>query len=523
MKKHNKMSFVFVLSMLIIFVFTACGEDKEKKQVEEKPVFFVATSVNGDEIRYQKGEYIDYENEENTIGIVGAFDLEERVFSYILNGEQHLAKLYDGEVIDEEFGLESKYKEVDGRVLVEPESFLPSFGFTIQEEKEEEETKGEEENKETEKGEAENTAENSESTEEELEKDSSDSDSSQEKAMNKEDDKEGAKPLAENKRRMLMAWDNFANNSSIEFPKSLDIIIPKNMVLMSGNGESDTLLKDSYIENAKDQYKKIWFMATNAFNPDLTKEFLNSYEARKKYIDSIVEYAVEKDLEGVSLDFENMYLDDSDVFVQFVAELYIELYKNQKYLGVCVTVPGGSDMWSKVFDRDRIAEHSDYIMLMAYDQYWASSQVSGPVASHTWVKENIAKLSETIDKDKIILGVPFYTRVWYESYSDEVANTLKVRSKDLYMVGARNLLSGLEKEDYKRVWDADASQYFFVYYDVDLKETVKLWYDDADSVARKTNLMNEFDLPAAAFWALGFEEKVTWDKLEKVKKGEYVE
>ncbi len=500
MKKYFKKSLMFSLIILISLSFGAC--EKEEKQALKEPVFYIAKSKDGESIRYEEGEYIDYELNENKIGIVGAFDIEEGVFSYLVNGKHYLAKLSGDQLNDEYYGLESKFKVKDERVFVEPESFLPIFGFVIEKETltEDKENSGKEKDEDR--------------LEEGVEK------KQDEESLDESVDSEGAKNETK-KHKLLMAWDNYANNSKIQFADSLDIVIAKNMSLAGGNGDSNAVLSKKYIENAKNQGKTVWFMVTNAFNPDMTKEFLNSYLARKKYIDSIVNFAVVNDLDGVSLDFENMYLDDSDLYVQFVAELHRSLEKEGITLGVCVTVPGGSDMWSKVFDRERIADYSDYLMLMAYDQHWASSQVSGPVASKAWVKDNLVKLSQSIDKDKIILGVPFYTRVWYESYSNEVANKVTVHSKDFYMVGIRNILAKLKEGEYKRVWDQNASQYFFVYYAPELKETVKFWFDDADAVARKANLINEFDLPAAAFWALGFEDDVTWQKLKAVKEGKY--
>ncbi len=508
MKKHTKLTMILSLAVLVLFSFSACK--KEDKKVEEPPVFYIATSKTGEEIKYQEGRYVDYEANEDIIGIVGAFDLEERVFSYLADGKHHLAKLYDEELFDEESDFEAKYKVEDGRVLVEPETFLTYFGFTITEEKAEKNSAEEtatEETKKDDTAKADATSKENQSSEE---------DESTEKLENNASD-----DSQDHHDKLLMAWDNYGNNAAIEFPDALDVIIPKNMALSNAKGDCDILLKEDYIKNAKDQYKRIWFLATNSFDPNMTKDFLNSYSARKEYIDTIVDFCVSENVEGVSLDFENMHLDDSDVFVQFVAELHYELYKRQKFLAVCVTVPGGSDMWSKVYDRERIAENSDYLMLMAYDQHWASSQISGPVASLNWVQKNIEKLTKTIDKDKIILGVPFYTRLWYESYSNEVANKITVHSRDLYMYGVKNLLKELT-EDYQRVWDNDASQYFFVYYEPSLKETIKFWYDDQDAVARKANLINQYNLPAASFWALGFESPDTWDKLEQVKNGEYV-
>ncbi|MDO4772762.1 MAG: glycosyl hydrolase family 18 protein [Bacillota bacterium] len=507
MKQSRKRGiFLAFCALLLVFSLTACGE--EKKEAEEPPVYHIANSEAGAEVRYQEGSFLDYEAHEKEIGITGAFDEEEGVFSYFVDGQKRLANVDGGKVVDAETGLDAAIRFENGRAMVEPETFLTHFGFTIR--KEDAET-----------GKAKDTEKEKDP---EAEKDKGSEDVSE--APTEPSEREGDGDLKDIERskqsnKIVMAWDSYVNDSEQTFAGSLDVVIAKAFALKSEQGEADLLLRDSYVRNAKRQGKEVWIMATNSFNPDLTKSFLHSYASRQAYIQSIVNYCVENRIEGVSLDFENMYLDDSDLFVQFVAELYYELNEHQKYLGVCVTVPGGSDMWSKVYDRERLGNNADYLMLMAYDQHWAASQVAGPVASYTWVKQNIEKMSEFVDKEKLILGVPFYTRVWYESYSNEVANKVVVRSKDFYMVGPSNLLNALEEGQYKRIWDDEASQFFFVYHDDAADEVVKFWFDDADSVARKANLANEMGLPGIACWALGFETPETWEKLDKVKRGEY--
>ncbi len=76
----------------------------------------------------------------------------------------------------------------------------------------------------------------------------------------------------------------------------------------------------------------------------------------------------------------------------------------------------GSDQWSKFLDREAISKYVDYVMLMAYDEHWASSPTSGSVASIGWVERGVSESLKLIPKEKLILGVPFYTRIWTEKY-----------------------------------------------------------------------------------------------------------
>jgi len=47
--------------------------------------------------------------------------------------------------------------------------------------------------------------------------------------------------------------------------------------------------------------------------------------------------------------------------------------------------------------------------LMAYDEHWATSPVSGSVASIGWVDRGVSALLEDVPSEKVILGLPFYT------------------------------------------------------------------------------------------------------------------
>ena len=49
-------------------------------------------------------------------------------------------------------------------------------------------------------------------------------------------------------------------------------------------------------------------------------------------------------------------------------------------VSVDVGVMGGSDNWSKCYDRQALAESVDYLCVMTYDQYWSTSPKAGPVA-----------------------------------------------------------------------------------------------------------------------------------------------
>src|SRR5699024_3502411 len=112
-------------------------------------------------------------------------------------------------------------------------------------------------------------------------------------------------------------------------------------------------------------------------------------EARKNLILDIVELAKQYGLDGINIDFENMYREDEDMFSRFIIELEPRLKAIGKTLSVDVTAPDGADSWSMCYDRNVIGDVADYIVFMAYDQYGEASTEPGTTSGYEWVKVNL--------------------------------------------------------------------------------------------------------------------------------------
>lgn len=259
-----------------------------------------------------------------------------------------------------------------------------------------------------------------------------------------------------------------------------------------------------YMRDAQNKGYEVWGLFDNSFKPSWTSDMLNDPVYRKKAIAQIAFYAALYDLDGVNIDFENMYLDDKDKFTQFMAELSPLMKSQNVTLSIAVTIPGGSDQWSKVFDRQNIAKHVDYMMLMAYDEFWASSPVSGPVSSIPWVEKSIQETLELVPNEKLILGIPLYMRVWIE----------KSTSVDSKAFGIKHLESILETVDYEKSYDEDNDLNYVSY----KKEGIphRIWIEDEASIKKRIALMNKYNLPGIGSWSKEFVEMETWQYINDI-------
>lgn len=261
-----------------------------------------------------------------------------------------------------------------------------------------------------------------------------------------------------------------------------------------------------YVEWAKANGYKVWALFSNESMKTVTSKILNDYSQREKMIEEIVELALKYKVDGINVDFEYMNMSDKDVFSRFIIELAPRLREYGIVTSVDVTAPDGSENWSLCYDRDLLANEADYIVFMAYDQHGVSSTKAGTVAGCDWVEANIKKFigQEAVKKEKIILGMPLYTRLW------RTDNNGKLTSSVINM----NKIGEALPNDITKTWDENTKQYYVEYSNDRYK--YQMWIEDGKSIKEKLNLINQYELAGGAFWEKDRETEDIWDIAKEV-------
>lgn len=313
--------------------------------------------------------------------------------------------------------------------------------------------------------------------------------------------------------KINLVWDYYSeyasapsrNGTTIE---GINVVSPAFFSLVSkGNGEINTNIGESglnYINWAKQKNYEVWAMFSNNSYKETTSKILNSYELRTKVINNIVNLAVKYELDGINLDFENMLTEDKDVYSRFIIELKPKLQEAGITLSVDVTAPDGGGDWSECYDRNVIGDVADYIVFMAYDQYGVSSKKSGTTAGYNWVETNLKKFidREEITPNKIILGIPLYTRLWEE-------NGDKATSKTVNMKNIEEVLP----ESVTKEWNEELKQYYVEY--VQSGKTYKMWIEDETSIKYKVSFVKQYNLAGVAAWEKDRETENIWNVISE--------
>ena len=305
-----------------------------------------------------------------------------------------------------------------------------------------------------------------------------------------------------------MFWDYYsqyvkAPDRTGQVMEGVNVVSPSFFYLEKETG----VLKDNvgdagiaYINWAHSNGYKVWAMLSNAeAGIKVSSTILNSYTKRQQLIQSIVEKCAQYDIDGINVDFENMYEADKDKYSRFIIELTPRMEEMGIVTSVDVTAPDGDPNWSLCFDRHVLGDVADYLIFMGYDQYGTSSSKPGTTAGLNWVETSLKKIIDydEVDTDKIILGMPLYTRQWTITQDGTI--------KDRSTVSMMNIKIPIIVE---KQWDDTLKQYYIEY--ASGKNTIKMWIEDGTSIKEKVSLVTKYNLGGAACWKKDMETSNIW-------------
>ncbi len=217
--------------------------------------------------------------------------------------------------------------------------------------------------------------------------------------------------------------------------------------------------------------------------------------------------------DGVNLDFEPIISGYSDEFTALVRTIRKEL--NKVAHGYQVTFDATGWIGNYPIGDATASGGADAVVVMAYDYRTGSSSVAGSVAPSggpTYdVADTIRAYISRIPASKIILGVPYYGRAWSTAssglHAKNVSGTKNGASTTVVYSTAVTFAA-----DHGRKWDPVEGAAWTAYRRKNCTAKYgcvnpwrELYYDDAQALGRKYDLINQYNLRGAGIWALGYD------------------
>lgn len=306
--------------------------------------------------------------------------------------------------------------------------------------------------------------------------------------------------------KISLIWEYAANYSPDRSGQNkrdgIRIVSPTWIYVNDEKGNLKNTISSSYISWAQSVGYEIWPTIKNdAIGISKTSILLNDMNYRQSFIDNVMTLIRKYNFKGINLDFENMYMKDRDMYAELVRELSCALRANGIISSVDVNVPDGSENWSLCYDSKAISDIADYTIVMAYDQHGSSSKKAGSVASLDWVELNLQKMIERdgIDSNRLVLGVPFYSRFW------RVRNGVVVSTSTMTMKTVKDYM---DKHSDSVEWVEESGQYVVRY--KDKNDDIEIWVENEKSLKEKLKLISKYKLAGFAAWRWGFENEETW-------------
>lgn len=307
--------------------------------------------------------------------------------------------------------------------------------------------------------------------------------------------------------KINLAWHQVTSEAAnqaleqvIQNVTGVNVISPTWFSVVSTEGAISSLASSDYVNQAHAKGMEVWGLIDNFNDQVSTLETLSSGSARAHIIEKLLEEAKRVGMDGINLDFEALTQEEAPHFLQFVRELSVACRNNKLVLSIDNPVP----QYTAFYNRKEQGVLADYVIIMGYDEHTVGSEQPGSVASLPFVEEGIVQTLKEVPKEKVINGVPFYTRLWTQSNNGVVTSEVfGMDEADAYV----------QENGMDVYWNKDVSQN---YAEAQIDNGVlKMWLEDEESLEEKLKLIEQYELAGVAAWKLGFERPDVWEIISK--------
>ncbi|MFB0842151.1 glycosyl hydrolase family 18 protein [Paenibacillus oleatilyticus] len=231
---------------------------------------------------------------------------------------------------------------------------------------------------------------------------------------------------------------------------------------------------------------------------DRVKDFLRDTAARKSFVESLKSVLSESGeaFTGLCLDLEG--LKEADAAADYVAFLR-EVKAGLGSKTLTVAVP--PTYYYKGYDLRGIGEVADTVILMAYD---FTHQDSGlPSAPLPLVSDTVKQALLSIPKEKLVLGISKQANQWVTT-----GGKVTLAQPDIAEVEKRIASPGIALN---RTYPYFLKQIAFQ----DDRGRHTIYYEDADSIAKKLWLAKYYGLKGVSLWHMGNVTAADWETIAK--------
>lgn len=226
------------------------------------------------------------------------------------------------------------------------------------------------------------------------------------------------------------------------------------------------------------------------WNSELLARAVGDEQARQRLIASLTQLVAENNFAGVCIDLEEVPPASQAALYSFMQELHAAF--RARGLVVAQAVPFDNPDWNY----RAYAATTDYLLLMAYDQHWATSR-PGAISAQDWFEQTLRRRMAELDPLHTIICVGNYGYDW----SDASEEAPEVSFQE-------TVLAARDSEASIKFDPATRNPYFT--YDEEDGSHHTIWFLDAVTAYNQMRAASSYHPAGFALWRLGSEDPSLW-------------
>ena len=246
---------------------------------------------------------------------------------------------------------------------------------------------------------------------------------------------------------------------------------------------------------------------SNQWQPEVTAKFLADPVARQRFRNELMTFLATDQYRGITLDIEAFPETSRGDYKTLVQELYSDL--QAKGLKLYIAVPVND----KQFDYSAIAQFSDGLILMNYDQHYPGG-MPGAVAGQDWFVKNLEDALTVIPREKIIAAIGNYGYDWAKKPGQKKGTPPEA----VHNVSVQDAWLEAEEAETDVDFDSDAMNPHIAYLDENnIRHDV--WFLDGVTALNQMRAAQSLGIDTFALWRLGSEDRSLWAVWDKPGEG----
>lgn len=286
-------------------------------------------------------------------------------------------------------------------------------------------------------------------------------------------------------------WEPPALASLKAHVSQLDVFAPMWASLVSARGEvrwetdpeahaalAAAARKPKVMPVVSDAHDDIWDVAA-------AEAVITDPAAGQAFAENLAQRAKAEGLAGYVMDFENLTPKGEAGYPDLIARVRDRLHADGRELWVTALVSVEPAM------QRQLMAASDAVVLMAYDQCWATS-TPGPIASDAWLAANLKAKLAGEDARRYVVALASYGYDWPQGQKAEVV--------------AADAARGLAAKTGQTI--ASQPEPHFGYQAASAAHQV--WFQDGQAFARQRAMVEASGARGVALWRMGLEDPALW-------------